>query len=381
MLDWNSNTISQEICIDWKPFHGGWISELIFKPKYSPGIVFILWWEEFALDPNIIQATSKHTARFNTAIFRNLAWKKISFEIIEHRHSAIVQTLWFNAWLIVEIPSCDIHKELSGSPVEYSSASLGRSLAKLGRSSAKIGRKLLNRILLNRHLLPYSWWGIYKPYSILKEYRTTEPIHTWELLSRNILTQNTENTTIDGVEIKWSNSGESLNLKDLLTGAEIIIWESNGLETTVLSAKHPDVRQLPYIKSQPYHTDYKHNNPKLLWARALGRVWKPLQWLWAKLLQSTWWYGISPEWYFMAYHSLSPEQLIQDMQDIFQEWANEHLAHTAEADFPSELRIPIQILNANGWSFGWYNSHFKLNNTNHITRVKILRALAEYVYN
>lgn len=360
MLDWNSYTISQEIHIGWKPFHGGWISELIFKPKYSPGIVFVLWWEEFTLDPNIIQATTKHTARFNRAIFQNLAWKKLSFEIIEHRHSAIIQALWFNAWLIIEIPSCDVRKELTKSFVGWSLAFIIRNL-------------------LSKHLLPYSWWGIYKPYSLLRQHRDAEIIHTWELLSRNTFANNKTSTTIDEVHIRWDKKGDRIHLQDLRTGAEIIIWESNALETTVLSATHPDVRQLSHIQSEPYYTDYKHNNSELLWARALGRVWRFPQWLWAKILQSTWWYGISEEWYFMAYRSISPEQLIQSMQDVFQEWANEHLAHTTEADFPSELRIPIQILNTNGWNFGWYKLHFQLNNTNHITRVKILRAFVKYM--
>lgn len=361
MLDWNSYTISQEICIVWKPFHGGWISELIFKPKNTPGIVFEVWGEQFQLEPNIIQATMEHTARFNEAIFENLAWKKLSIKILEHRHTAIIQALWFNAWLIIQLPNLDFKKE-------YLESKLGCLLA------------FLVRKVFHKNLLPYSWWGIYKPYSLLKEYKSTKPIHTWKLLSLVTLANNKTSTIIDDVQIKWDKKGDRVHLEDLDSGAEIIIWDSNTLETSVLSATHPDVRQLPEIKSQPYHTDYKHHNPKLLWARALGRVWKPLQWLWAKLLQSTWWYGISEEWYFMAYRSFSPEKLIQSMQDVFQEWANEHLAHTAEADFPSELRIPIQILNANGWNFGWYKLHFQINNTNHITRVKLLRALAKYVY-
>ena len=56
--------------------------------------------------------------------------------------------------------------------------------------------------------------------------------------------------------------------------------------------------------------------------------------IWALSLRS---FALTPETYFKSRPGLSQTEVVSRMHEIFRENQNEHLAHTAIADFPAEL--------------------------------------------
>ena len=58
---------------------------------------------------------------------------------------------------------------------------------------------------------------------------------------------------------------------------------------------------------------------------------------WAIYLLSLRSFALTPKTYFKSRPGLSKEQVVARMHEIFQKGQNEHLAHTAIADFLAEL--------------------------------------------
>ena len=63
------------------------------------------------------------------------------------------------------------------------------------------------------------------------------------------------------------------------------------------------------------------------------------------------------------------------MQPAFQNNANEHLAHSAVADIPAELRLLTKHFQADHIGL-----HVEFRDSTHISRVALLRALCEAPY-
>jgi len=112
---------------------------------------------------------------------------------------------------------------------------------------------------------------------------------------------------------------------------------------------------------------YVRTNQQARRARPIARLKSPLVDSFCRTVNTLWWSWISKENYLLNRPKTSQQDLIQQMFAEFQEGANEHLAHTAVADFFWELHtfFPDGII----WTLEFRGKN------NHLTRMELLRTL------
>lgn len=112
------------------------------------------------------------------------------------------------------------------------------------------------------------------------------------------------------------------------------IEPADRLIVQVLSAKQPDINNNP--DAVPISISEGEDITDFLRARPVMRLANKFQEsvLFFMNLRS---FALTRETYFRSKPSLTREQVVSRMFPEFQEGQNEHLYHTALADFPSEL--------------------------------------------
>lgn len=132
----------------------------------------------------------------------------------------------------------------------------------------------------------------------------------------------------------------------------------------VLSAQQPDIINNPH--AMPVEISEWNNLQEFLRARPIMRLRNKFEEsvLFLLNLRS---FALTRDTYFRSRNSMTVEEVVIRMFPEFQTSQNEHLYHTALADFPAEL-----------WAFlQWRHLHakIKIQDTNHLFRMGALRVL------
>lgn len=154
------------------------------------------------------------------------------------------------------------------------------------------------------------------------------------------------------------------------------IEPADKLITKIISAVQPDILNNP--EAQPFTIAEWENITPYLNARPIMRLgstapnpitrllsskWKEI-FLWLLNLRS---YALTRDTYFRSRNGMTKEDVVKRMHIQFRENQNEHLVHTAIADFPAEL-----------WAFlRWRHLHacITLADTTHVFRMAALKQL------
>ena len=148
--------------------------------------------------------------------------------------------------------------------------------------------------------------------------------------------------------------------------AYIIIELSNTFDVEV-STKHKDladINEQPLCINDVYWEIQNHIN-----ARPIARIQQAVMYYGFKILKNLPWIQlkwINPEVYILPWRNDTWEDIVHMMHAQYQEWRNEHYAHTIFADFLWEAHIFFP---------GEIQAKITLINTNHISRVELLREL------
>jgi len=185
---------------------------------------------------------------------------------------------------------------------------------------------------------------------------------------------------VDALEwnvVYWNDlpNYEYLFEKPFLIESEVFPWASIKIEPSdtfdvSVSTKHSDVSTM---WEQPLDIkDIESCIQDHLHARPIARVQNFIVYCAFHAMRKIPWqhklYGINPETYILPGRKSNGDQIVEKMRPEYQEGRNEHYAHTIFSDFLGEVRTFFP------W---WIKAKITLTNTNHISRIELLRKLSE----
>lgn len=318
--------LSKEVVICGKnvdPFQSGTESGFTVRPIEEAGIWFKIW---------------NHRFQYNTSTLKPM-------DSMFGRMLSVSTEIWPQALIVEHLISAIVFLGLNNIEIDLDKSCFGPLLS----------GNIIDRFGLGRdtYSVPVCGPGIYWFVSAMRPYCERTGVTPTIVHVR----KNTEFLMREDIQGKYRWLGRKMVI-------EAHEWPD--LSIVIESADQTDIKNCP--KWLPYTvTSGDMLTDEQLKARPIMRIASGFSELVIFLLNLSGSYALSHANYFKARPKMTTTEVVARMYEVFQTWQNEHFAHTAIADFPSELWAVLQ------WSH--LHGNIRISNGTHAFRYNAVKNL------
>ncbi len=364
---WTSSyTVKEPVKLVGEPYFAGQPDRVIVHPRPSgDGIWFKRGDMLTPLKVSTLRAHTEFTARF----LELSEWTQNGrvWYVVEHIAAALFGALWADASAVVEVVSSDKH------------ASWWKRAVWAVLSSSLLSWK-------NVQYVPVFWPGIKEPFDALYAARTpiihtTKPSFVSDYVGlrrhtkRYIWVANAYVIECDDASVTYTEEDPQIGGKRVMKFSI-----SDTPKITVHSSVQPKRSVITNLQPEPYSTLYapEHlaQNPALLAARPLARLWDKITYSLFQILQPilTFQWLSEKNYVMVTPHDTTSSSVIDKMQPSFRDGQNEWFAHTV-LDILAEIwPIPRAVYAQQLWL------SVDVRNSNHPFRMRAIQRLFEKDY-